>query len=355
MILYTINIKIKDNKLTEFQPLTENIDINSYVKNKLAHNKIWLAPLAGYTDAPFRFIAKKCGADVLVSEMVSADGVKRNFEKMAHYTRFEEFERPFGIQLFGDNPNVMAKASEILSKLKPDFFDINMGCPVKKVVKRYAGSALMLKPDLACEIIKQVSSVLDNLNIPLTVKIRSGWDDDNINAIDFAQMAEQAGAKLLIIHPRTRKQHFSGHSNWDIIKQIKQVLSIPVIGNGDIYTPEDAIQMLNETKCDGIMIGRGALGKPWIFQEIKDYLSNNNNSNCIKHLDPNEKLKYILEHIDRVLHNTQDTKVLIPMRAHFAFYTKGFANGSKAREIIFKSINPDEIKNTLRDLFNGKL
>ena len=336
--------------------MSDNINkINNYVNENLAFNKIWLAPLAGYTDAPFRYISKKCGADVLVSEMVSADGVKKNFEKMAHYTRFEEFERPFGIQLFGDNPKVMSKAAEILSKIKPDFFDVNMGCPVKKVVKRYAGSALMLKEDLAKEIISSLACVLDDLGIPLTVKIRSGWDEKSINAVEFAQMAEDAGAKLITVHPRTRKQHFSGHSDWSIIKQVKEKLSIPVIGNGDISSPEDAVQMLVETGCDGLMIGRGALGKPWIFQEIKDYLSNNNDTKYIRHLDNKEKLNHVLEHIDRVLEGADNTKALIPMRAHFAFYTKGFTNGSKAREIIFKSINPEEIKETLQKLFYGQL
>jgi tRNA-dihydrouridine synthase B len=162
------------------------------VIESMTNKKLWLAPLVGFTNAPFRSIAKKCGADVLVSEMVSADGVKKNMDKMTHYTKFDESERPYGIQLFGDNPAIMAKAAQLLSRLKPDFFDINMGCPVKKVVKRYAGSALMMKPDLAEMIIKEVCKVLNDVGIPLTVKIRAGWDFDNINAVPFAQMAESA-------------------------------------------------------------------------------------------------------------------------------------------------------------------
>lgn len=333
--------------------INENQSNIKKIINEISNQKLWLAPLAGYTDAPFRYISKKCGVDVLVSEMVSADGVKRNFDKMAHYTRFEDFERPFGIQLFGDNPSVMSKAALILSKVKPDFFDINMGCPVKKVVKRYAGSALMLKPELASDIIKSVSEILDDLDIPLTVKIRAGWDENNINAISFAEMAEKSGAKAIAVHPRTRSQHFSGHSDWSIIKQVKQTVNIPVIGNGDINSPEDAVKMFEETGCDSIMLGRGALGKPWIFQEIRDYLDNEDKR--INYMPNNKKLDLVLEHIDRVLLGADDNKALIPLRAHFAFYTKGFTHGAKAREIIFKSINPDEIKETLQNLFYGKL
>jgi tRNA-dihydrouridine synthase B len=276
--------------------------------------------------------------------MVSADGVKKNFDKMAHYTKFEENERPFGIQLFGDNPAVMARAAQILSKLKPDFFDINMGCPVKKVVKRYAGSALMLKPDLAEQIIKEVKLVLKDEGIPLTVKIRAGWDEQNINAVPFAQMAESAGADVIIVHPRTRSQLFTGKRDWDIIRQVKESVKVPVVGNGDINTKEDAEQMFNETKCDSVMLGRGALGKPWIFRELKapEY-----------HISDQEKLQIMFEHIDKVLEHEKDPRALIPMRAHFAFYTKGFANGATARKIIFGSVDPEEIKRTLSLLISG--
>ena len=313
----------------------------------ITKQKIWLAPLAGYTDAPFRYIAKLCGADVLVSEMVSADGVKKNFQKMAHYTQFQDFERPFGIQLFGDNPKVMSKATSLLAKLKPDFFDINMGCPVKKVVKRYAGSALMLKPDLAEVIIKEMMNVLAKEDIPLTVKIRSGWDFDNLNAVSFAKMCEANGASAICIHPRTRSQQFTGRSDWDIIKQVKEAINIPVIGNGDIHNITDALTMYQVTKCDSIMIGRGSLGNPWIFNEIKSLMNKTE-----PYIQPTnkEKLEIIFKHIDKVIEHEKDEKALIPMRAHFAFYTKGYINGAEARKKIFSSINPDEIKDTLRGL-----
>jgi tRNA-dihydrouridine synthase B len=314
----------------------------------ITDKKMWLAPLAGYTDAPFRYIAKKCGADVLVSEMVSADGVKKNFDKMAHYTKFTEAERPFGIQLFGDNPAVMARAAHLLSRLRPDFFDINMGCPVKKVVKRYAGSALMLKPDLAEQIIREVVGVLSNEGIPLTVKFRAGWDFDCINAIPFAQMAEATGVSAVVVHPRTRSQFFTGKSNWDVIRQVKEAISIPVVGNGDILTHTDAIKMYETTKCDSIMIGRGALGKPWIFNELKD-------NNAESKMSNEEMLAIMIEHVDKVIEHNQDTSSLVPMRAHFAFYTKGFAGSAKARQIIFATTDPAEIKETLEKLIYGKL
>ena len=324
--------------------LVDVFDSGEFLTNK----KLWLAPLAGYTDAPFRYIARKCGADVLVSEMVSADGVKKNFEKFAHEVKFEDNERPFGIQLFGDNPEVMAKAAFLLSKLKPDFFDINMGCPVKKVVKRYAGSALMLKPELAEQIIKAVSSVLNDLGIPLTVKIRAGWDFDSINAVPFAQMAEASGAAAIIVHPRTRSQFFTGLSNWDIIKQVKEAVNVPVVGNGDINTTEDVVKMYEQTNCDSIMIGRGSLGKPWIFNKMK--------STNHQYSEPEAQYVFsiICEHIDKVLEHYKDPRALIPMRAHFAYYTKGYENGSKARQRIFASTDAEEIKKIMEDLIYGK-
>jgi len=317
---------------------------------------LWLAPLAGYSNAPFRYISKKCGADILVTEMISADGVKKNFDRMQHYTKYTELERPIGFQLFGDNPDIMANAALLLTKFNPDFFDINMGCPVKKVVKRYAGAALMLKPLLAENIVQKVASVLKEKNIPLTVKIRAGWDSENLNALDFAQMLENAGANAIIVHPRTRNQLFQGKSDWEIIKAIKNKLHIPIIGNGDITSPQDAMAMLQNTNCDAIMIGRAALGNPWIFYEVKNFLIQNkliysSEKNSFVY-NNDEKLKIIFEHIDKVIEHNNNTNSLIPMRAHFAFYTKGFNFATEARKIIFSSQNPNEIKNTLANLYH---
>jgi len=336
-----------ESNISENYKFALNNEKRLVLKN-ITDKKLWLAPLAGYTDAPFRYIAKKCGADVLVSEMVSADGVKKNFDKFAHEVKFTEKERPFGIQLFGDNPLVMSKAAQLLAKLRPDFFDINMGCPVKKVVKRYAGASLMLKPELAEQIVREVCAVLNDENIPLTVKIRAGWDFDNINAVPFAQMLESAGASAIIVHPRTRGQFFTGTSNWEIIGLVKKAINIPVIGNGDISNIDDVQKMYLETGCDSVMIGRGALGNPWIFNEFKF------NTISKQDISKADKLSIIKEHIDKVLEHFNDTKALIPMRAHFAYYTRGYCHGNKARQLIFASINPDEIKDTMERLIYGK-
>lgn len=342
----------------------------------ISNKKTWLAPLAGYTDKYYRQIAKLCGADVLVSEMVSADGLRHAFKRTKNYIEFYESERPYGVQLFGDDPETMQKAclkicdyyssgqakeeyeqkdlqysdkKFIHSYTLPDFIDINMGCPVKKVVKRTAGSALMREPLLAEKIIKYVKEICDAYSLPLTVKIRAGWDLDSVNALEFAIMAQEAGADILTIHPRTRSQLFTGKSNWDIIKQVKERLTIPVVGNGDIVTPEDAKSMYEQTKCDSIMLGRGAIGNPWIFKYIKELIMNG----YFKKDTSIERLPIILEHLN-LIYESEDPKKLFQIRSHLAHYTKGLINSSKAREIIFQSLDFNLIKDTLVKLFNDK-
>ncbi|HPM02556.1 MAG TPA: tRNA-dihydrouridine synthase family protein [Candidatus Cloacimonadota bacterium] len=354
-----------------------NISLEEKIRN-ISNKKLWLAPLAGYTDRYYRQVAKECGADVLVSEMVSADGLKHAFTRTKSYVEFYEGERPYGVQLFGDDPDTMQKAAEkILAYFEnfseeetkdrqtpksltedlrndplavsiPDFLDINMGCPVKKVVKRKAGSALMREPKLAEDIIKAVKSVCIRFNIPLTVKIRAGWDLESINGVEFAIMAEQAGADVIAVHPRTRSQLFTGKSNWDIIRQVKDVVKVPVIGNGDINSPEDAIAMLEQTNCDSLMIGRGAIGNPWIFYYVKQVLNNQN----IHTLNPLDRLPIVLKHLDLIYHSDEPKK-LFQIRSHLAHYTKGLINSSKAREIIFQSLDYELIRKTLEDLFYG--
>jgi len=234
--------------------------------------RLWLAPLAGYTDQAYRQICKEWGAEILVSEMVSADGLIRDSAKTAQYITFLDTERPFGIQIFGSEPYVMAKAAEFLIPYKPDFIDINMGCPVKKVVRRGAGSALMQTPEKAAVIVKEVQNALAG-SIPFSVKFRSGWDNSSLNFLYFGIMMQDSGADFVILHPRTSRQMFGGLSNWEHIKALKARLNIPVVGNGDLHSPEDAERMLNETRCDGLMIGRGALGKPWIFRQCREFLT----------------------------------------------------------------------------------
>ncbi|MBP9036774.1 MAG: tRNA dihydrouridine synthase DusB [Candidatus Cloacimonas sp.] len=300
---------------------------------------LFLAPLAGYTDSPFRQICKQWGAEVLISEMVSADGIIRDSYKTLQYAYFEEFERPFGIQIFGNDPLIMAKAASTLLPLKPDFIDLNMGCPVKKVIRRGAGSALMQTPSLAVKIVKEVKNALQDC-LPLSVKFRSGWDMQNLNFLDFGILMQDSGADFLCLHPRTSRQMFSGISNWEHIKILKQNVSIPVIGNGDIKTPEDALTMLRETNCDGLMIGRGALGKPWLFSQCRELLK----GGTYKPVTRQDILNTIILHIDKALQYKQEYIAVRELRAQLCFYTKGILGGPELRNKINHTDSIAELK-----------
>jgi len=317
----------------------------------LTAKKIWLAPLAGYTDKSFRTICKECGADVVVSEMISADGLIFNREKSIKYAEFSEAQRPFGIQLFGSDPVTMAKAAEIILSKKPDFIDINMGCPVKKVVKRGAGSALMKTPSTAEKIVKEMKKALQGVEIPLSVKIRSGWDFHSINAVEFSEMLEQSGADLICIHPRTRSQMFSRKSDWQIIKKIKRKVKIPVVGNGDINSAEDAERMFSETDCDSVMIGRGAVGKPWIFDETKQLLL----SRKIFPLSYQKKLEIISRHLMLELEEKGKIVGIKEMRKHLSAYTKGLRGGSKVRNLLNRTLDEKEIIDLMSRLYESEM
>ena len=313
----------------------------------LTDKKLWLAPLSGLTDWAFRNICKQNGADVIVSEMVSADGLIHNYAKSIPYAKFDENLRPFGIQIFGSNAETMAKATDILIPLQPDFIDMNMGCPVKKVVKRGAGSALMKTPKIAKEIVKSVKKILNNTNIHLTAKIRSGWDKNSINALDFSKMLQDEGVEIIIIHPRTRAEMFCGKSDWNIIKEIKQNLSVPIVGNGDITSKEDAKKMYETTSCDSIMIGRGALGKPWLFNEIKS----DNNDFIISN---EKKLEVISNHIYLAIKNEKDEeKAVKKMRTHLLHYTKGYKNATEVRKQINTITKKEEIIKIFKKLWEN--
>ena len=307
--------------------------------SSLTDKKLWLAPLAGYTDYTFRSIAKSCGADVIVSEMVSSDGLVYNKEKSIEYALFEEKQRPFGIQLFGSDADMMQKGAEIIMELQPDFIDINMGCPVKKVVHRQAGSALMKDLELACRITEKVKEITLKHNILVTTKFRSGWDLESINFLEFGKSLESAGSDALILHARTRSQMFTGHSNWNHIRDLKAAVSLPVVGNGDVKSVEDAMQMYAETNCDSIMIGRGALGQPWLFQDIKSAFTG-------EYFPPINKQEIIRTHFENTLTNsTSDNKLkaILEMRSHFSYYTKGLRGGARLRNEINKTTDPQEI------------
>lgn len=292
--------------------------------------RLWLAPLAGVTDFTFRTICKSWGADIMVSEMVSADGLHFSPKQTLPYAEFDECQRPFAIQIFGSEPEIMSEAVHTLSELKPDMIDVNMGCPVKKVVKRNAGSALMKNPPLAESIVSAVKGACKIHNLPLSVKFRAGWDNSSINAVDFAMRMENAGADYVIIHPRTRSQMFSGKSNWQIIRDIKDKVAIPVVGNGDIFTPEDAKRMLEETGCDEIMIGRGVMGKPWIFKQIREFLENGTKWQP----EPYEIIDTVKRHINLKIAEKNAEKALLEMRNHLSAYTKGYSGSAKVRNLI---------------------
>ena len=312
----------------------------------LTNKKVWLAPLAGITDNPFRSICKECGADVVVSEMISADGLLYNRTRSLEYAKFENSQRPFGIQLFGSDPQVFKEAVKIALTKKPDFIDINMGCPVKKVIKRGAGSALMTTPDIAANIVSETKNILIPLNIPLSVKFRSGWDMSSINSLEFGQQMQKAGADMICLHPRTRGQMFSGKSNWDLITELKMEIDIPVIGNGDILTINDMIAMYKQTGCDSMMIGRGIMGHPWLFTQIKNYLS----SGKIKQVTTIEKLKIIRRHMELMISDKGEKQAIFEMRTHFSHYTKGLRGGARVRDKINKQFDIDIILMLVEEL-----
>lgn len=316
----------------------------------MAKIPLYLAPLAGYTDQAFRRLCKDFRVDFLVSEMVSADGLIRDKAKTVNYVYFTDYERPYGVQIFGSDPQVMAKAAETLISFRPDFVDINMGCPVKKVVKRGAGSALMKDPQKASEIVREVKKALGDA-IPLSVKFRSGWDAQNQNYRDFGLMMQDAGADLLCLHARTQKQMFSGHANWEHIRILKKAVSIPLIGNGDVDSPESAQRMIRDTGCDAIMIGRGALGRPWLFGQIKDYFDTGNYSPATK-----DMIFYTAQkHLEYALMSKEEFVVVREMRSQLCHYIKGMPGGKELRAKINHAQSADEIKSMIREFLQSSL
>ena len=306
------------------------------------HNNIFLAPMAGITDMPFRLICKEFGCGLVYTEMISAKGIYYKGNKTFDLAKIDEKERPVAIQIFGSEPEIMAYASTQLEKMGADIIDINMGCPTPKIVNNGDGSALMKDPKKAGKIIRTVSK---SIKIPVTVKIRKGWDKKNINAIELALIAEENGAKAIAIHGRTRDEYYSGEADWDIIKQVKEKTSIPVFGNGDIYTPKDSKKMFEETGCDAILIGRGAQGNPWIFKRTIEYLNNNE---LIPEPSIEERIKMIIRHMDEMIEYKGEYNGIKQMRKHIAWYLKGMPNSSEIKNQIFKmEISGKKIKELL--------
>jgi tRNA-dihydrouridine synthase B len=317
------------------------------IGNVQLDNNIFLAPMAGITDMAFRLICKKMGAGLVYSEMVSSRGLYYNDKKTEDLMVIHPDERPIAVQIFGSEPDIMSEI--VYSKLNKrddiDIIDINMGCPTPKIVKNGDGSALLKNPKLVGEII---SAVVKVSNKPVTVKIRTGWDRDSINAVEIAKIAEESGASLVAVHGRTREQFYSGNANWDIIKRVKESVSIPVVGNGDIFTPEDGKRMLEYTGCDAIMIGRGSRGNPWIFKRIKTLLEK---GELLPEPTDKEKIEMALRHFKLVVDIKGERIAVKEMRKHIGWYTKGMKNSAEMRN----KVNTIETKEELIDELNKYL
>lgn len=289
--------------------------------------RLILGPMAGITDLPFRLLCKEQGANLLYTEMISAKGIYYNNKNTEKLLQIDENEHPIIVQLFGSEPELMASIAAKICNRDFDILDINMGCPVPKVVNNGEGCALMKDIELSAKIIKSVSSEISK---PVTVKIRKGFDDNTINAVEFAKMAQENGAKAVAVHGRTRKQYYSGKADWNIIKQVKDAINIPVIASGDIFTPEDAARCLKETNCDGLMIARGARGKPWIFRQIKSFLETKK-----KLPEPSieEVIAMILRHAKMLIDFKGEVIAMREMRKHITWYTVGYKNSASMRRM----------------------
>ena len=298
------------------------------IKDVTFQNRIFLAPMAGIADRAFRELCINYGAGYTVTEMVSSKGLTMGDRKSGELLTLGETEKPAGAQIFGDDPEIMAQAAIKCLAYHPAIIDINMGCPAPKVAMNGGGASLMKNPALAGEIIKSVSSAV---SIPVTVKIRKGWDDDSVNAVELAEIAEKNGAAAIAVHGRTRSQMYSGKVDYDIIAEVKKAVSISVIGNGDIVDEQSAAIMLEKTNCDAVMIGRGALGNPWIFRKINAYL---NECRVLPDVSISEKMLVMLRHIQTLIDYKGEYTAIREARHHAAYYTKGLRGGAAFRREI---------------------
>lgn len=315
------------------------------IGNVLIKNPLVLAPMAGISNTSYRKIVKEMGAGLIYAEMVSANALTYNNDKTFNLLKMSEEERPIAQQIFGSDVKNFVEAAKIVEKsMHPDIIDINMGCPVPKVALRaQAGSALLKNPKKIGEIVK---SVVEAVSVPVTVKIRSGWDDEHINAIEVAKICEQNGASAIAIHARTRAQGYSGKANWDIIKEVKENVSIPVIGNGDITSPEKAKEMLEKTGCDAVMIGRASLGNPWIFKRCLAYLKD---GVLLEEPTNIERIEMLKKHYELLKNDKNSIVALLEIRTHALSYLKGIPESKIYKEKLCKAKTEEEFFSILEE------
>ena len=319
------------------------------IGNVQLDNEVFLSPMAGVTDLPFRTICKEKGCGMLYTEMINAKALCYDDENTKKMLNLEDDGHPVAVQIFGSDPEYMGKAASIMNQYTNDILDINMGCPAPKVIKNGDGSALMRNPKLAAEVL---TAVVKNSEKPVTLKIRKGWDDNSVNAVEIAKIAEECGISALAIHGRTREQFYSGKADWDIIAEIKQSINIPVIGNGDVFDVQDAVNMLEKTKCDAIMIGRGSQGNPWIFNRINHYMKT---GEILPEPTLEEKISTAIKHMNLAVAEHGEYVAVREMRKHIGWYLKGLKNSAKYRDQINKITDYKEVISMLEEYVQHSL